>query len=121
MANTTSYRLINVEFSEDVAVVTFRGTNAMFDGEKVEKVAHELDDLLESGAAAKIVLDLGNIYFMSSTMLAELVRIHRRVHSKRGRLKLCAMRPAIDEAFKVSKFDKFFEIHPNAAAALKKF
>jgi anti-sigma B factor antagonist len=121
MANTASYRLINVRFADDVAVVTFRGTNAMFDGAKVENVARELFDLLEAGTTNKILLDLSTIYFMSSTMLAELVRMHRRVHAKRGRLILCAPRPAIEEAFRISKFDKFFEIHANASTALKKF
>lgn len=121
MANPDSYRLINVRIADDVAVVTFRGTNTMFEGERVEHVALELTDLLETGTTNKILLDLGNIYFMSSAMLAELVRMHRRVQAKKGRLRLCSPRPAIEEAFKVSKFDKFFEIYPNASTALKKF
>jgi anti-sigma B factor antagonist len=121
MANPASYRLINVRIDDDVAVVTFRGTNTMFDGERVDHVALELFDLLEAGTTKKILLDLGNIYFMSSAMLAQLVQMHRRVQAKRGRLRLCSPRPAIEQAFKISKFDKFFEIFPNASTALKKF
>ena len=121
MANLASYQSIDVRQADDVAVVTFRGTNSMFEGEKVETVARELFDLLDSGRANKLLLDLGNIYFMSSAMLAQLVRMHRQIQAKKGRLRLCAPRPAIQEAFKVSRFDKFFEIFPDSSAALKKF
>ena len=121
MANPAPYQSINVRVVDDVAVVTFRGTNSMFEGEKVEAVARELFDLLETGPASKLLLDLGNIYFMSSAMLAQLVRMHRQVQAKRGRLRLCSPRPAIQEAFRVSKFDRFFEIFPDASSALKKF
>ncbi len=121
MANPASYQSINVRVADDVAIVTFRGTNSMFEGEKVDIVARELFDLLETGSASKLLLDLGNIYFMSSAMLAQLVRMHRQIQSKRGRLRLCSPRPAIQEAFRVSRFDKFFEIFPDAPTALKKF
>jgi len=116
-----SYQLIHVRLEDDVAIITFRGANSMFEGEKVDHVAGELFDLLEIWPTNKILLDLGNIYFMSSAMLAQLVRIQRIMRTKKGRLRLCAPRPAIQEAFKVSKFDKFFEIFPDSASALKKF
>jgi anti-sigma B factor antagonist len=121
MTNPASYQSIYVRIIDDVAVITFRGTNAMFEGEKAQVVSRELFDLLESGAARKFVLDLANIYFMSSAMLAQLVRMQRRVQEKRGRLRLCCLRPAIMDAFKISRFDRYFEIFPDSTAALKKF
>lgn len=121
MANVASNQTIDVKQIENVAVITFRGANSMFEGEKVEAVARELFAFLESGKANKILLDLGNIYFMSSAMLAQLVRMQRQIQAKKGRLRLCSPRPAIQDAFKVSRFDKFFEIYPDAASALRKF
>ena len=58
---------------------------------------------------------------MSSAMLAHLVKIHRKIQAAKGRLRLCGMRPVILDAFKVSQFDKIFEIFPDEVAALKKF
>ena len=117
----TAFLLINARRDGDVAVVTFRGANAMFEGDKVENVTLELFDLIEVSPTKKFLLDLGNIYYMSSAMLAQLVRIQRAVQTKKGRLRLCSPRPAIQEAFRVSRFDKFFEIFRDVPSAMKKF
>ena len=54
-------------------------------------------------------------------MLAHLVKLHRKIQDAKGRIKLCGLRPVIMDAFKVSHFDKIFEIHPDEITALKKF
>ena len=50
-----------------------------------------------------------------------LVKLHRKIQATKGRLRLCGLRPVILDAFKVSQFDKIFEIFPDEASALKKF
>lgn len=117
----TAFHMINARLEGDVAIVTFRGTNSMFEGDKVENVTLELFDLIEVSPTKKFLLDLGNIYYMSSAMLAQLVRIQRAIQTKKGRLRLCSPRPAIQEAFKVSRFDKLFEIYQDVPLALKRF
>jgi anti-anti-sigma factor len=92
----------------------------MFEGDKVKGVADELFDLIESKGFTKLVLNLSNAYFVSSTMLAHLVKLHRRVQEIKGKLRLCCLRPVIQDAFQVSNFDKIFELFPDEASALKK-
>ncbi len=104
-----------------VAVVTFLDSIAMFEGDKVQAVGKELVDLAESRKEPRILLNLANAHFMSSAMLAHLVKLHRKVQAAKGRLRLCGLRPVIMDAFKVSHFDRIFEIFPDEAAALKKF
>ena len=54
-------------------------------------------------------------------MLAHLVKLHRRVQVAKGGIRLCCLRPVIMDAFKVSNFDRIFDIFPDEATALKKF
>lgn len=115
------YEFIRVRYLEGIAVVSFPETMSMFEGDKVQAVANELSDLVDSRKEPRILLNLSNAHFMSSAMLANLVKLHRKIQTARGRLRLCELRPVILDAFKVSRFDKIFEIFPDEASALKKF
>ena len=117
----SEYQCITVRFVGGVAVVSFVESMAMFEGDKVECVGKELADLVESRQEPRILLNLSNAHFMSSAMLAHLVKLHRKIQAAKGRLRLCGLRPVILEAFRVSRFDKIFEIFPDEVSALKKF
>jgi anti-anti-sigma factor len=115
------YQHITYKNVDGVAVVNFMETVAMFDGDKVREVGNELLDLVESKRFSKLVLNLSNARFVSSAMLAHLVKLHRKAQEVKGKIRLCCLRPVIMDAFKVSNFDKIFEIFPDETAALKKF
>ncbi len=115
------YQYITYKNVDGVAVVNFLETVSMFDGDKVRDVGNELMDLIDSKRYTKLLLNLTNARFVSSAMLAHLVKLHRRVQEVKGKIRLCCLRPVIMDAFRVSNFDKIFEIFPDEAAALKKF
>ena len=115
------YQFITYRNVDGVAVVNFMETVSMFDGDKVRDVGNELLDLVDSKRYTKLVLNLTNARFVSSAMLAHLVKLHRKVQEVKGKVRLCCLRPVIMDAFKVSNFDKIFEIYPDEASALKKF
>jgi anti-sigma B factor antagonist len=54
-------------------------------------------------------------------MLAHLVKLLNKVKEVKGKLRLCGLRPPVLDAFRVSNFDKIFEIFPDETSALKKF
>jgi anti-sigma B factor antagonist len=115
------YESIVVKYVDGIALVTFRDTVAMFEGDKVQAVGKELIDLVGSRKEPRVLLNLSNAHFISSAMLAHLVKLHRKVQEAKGRIRLCGLRPVIMDAFKVSHFDRIFEIFPDEAAAMKKF
>jgi anti-anti-sigma factor len=115
------YQFITYKNIDGVAVVNFMETVSMFDADKVRDVGNELLDLIDSKRYTKLVLNLTNARFVSSAMLAHLVKLHRKVQEVKGKLRLCCLRPVIMDAFRVSNFDKIFEIYPDEASALKKF
>jgi anti-anti-sigma factor len=115
------YQYITYKNVDQVAVVNFLETVSMFEGDKVKGVSDELLDLIESKRFTKLLLNLSNAHFVSSAMLAHLVKLHRKVQEAKGKMRLCCLRPVIQDAFRVSNFDKIFEIFPDEASALKKF
>jgi anti-sigma B factor antagonist len=115
------YQYITYKNVDQVAVVNFLETVSMFEGDKVKGVSEELIDLIESKRYNKMLLNLSNAHFVSSAMLAHLVKLHRKIQEAKGKMRLCCLRPVIMDAFKVSNFDKIFEIFPDEASALKKF
>jgi anti-sigma B factor antagonist len=117
----TDYQYITYKNVDGVAVVNFLETVSMFEGDKVTGVSNELIDLVESRRFTKILLNLSNAHYVSSAMLAHLVKLNRKIQEAKGKVRLCSLRPVIQDAFKVSNFDKIFEIFPDEAAALKKF
>jgi anti-anti-sigma factor len=119
--STSDYQYITYTNVDGVAVVNFLETVCMFEADKVQAVGRELIDLVESRRYTKLLLNLTNAHFISSAMLAHLVKLLRKVQEGKGRLRLCCLRPVIQDAFKVSNFDKIFEIFPDEASALKKF
>jgi anti-sigma B factor antagonist len=115
------YQYITYKNVDGVAVVNFMETVSMFDGDKVRDVGNELMDLVEAKKFNKLLLNLSNARFVSSAMLAHLVKMHRKVQEAKGKIRLCCLRPVIMDAFRVSNFDKIFEIFADEASALKKF
>jgi anti-anti-sigma factor len=116
-----AYKDLSVRFVDGVAVITFLESAAMIEGEKVDALAKELFDVIDTKKCSKVVLNLYNAGYMSSAMLAVLVRLHRKMQDVKGKVRLCALRPPVMDAFKVSQFDRLFEIHADEDAALKKF
>jgi anti-sigma B factor antagonist len=72
----------------------------------------ELCRLVESLPRARLVLDLANIRFATSSALGQLVALNRRVRSVGGRLVLSNLSPAVAEAIAVTHLDKVLEVCP---------
>ncbi len=120
-AGKPALRFVSVKDADGVAVITFLESASMIEGEKVESLSRELFDLIETKKYKKVLLNLYNAGYISSAMLAQLVRLHRKMQELRGKVRLCCLRPPVMDAFKVSQFDRLFEIFPDEPAAMKKF
>jgi anti-anti-sigma factor len=114
------YQYLAVKTVGGVAVITFLESAAMMEGDKVDELSKELFDVIDSKKYTKVLLNLYNAGYMSSAMLAVLVRLHRKMQELKGKVRLCALRPPVMDAFKVSQFDRLFEIYADEEAALKK-
>ncbi|WP_165224283.1 STAS domain-containing protein [Aquisphaera insulae] len=116
-----AFQFLSVKDVDGVAVISFLETASMVEGEKVDNLSKELFSLIEGKKYKKVLLNLYNAGYMSSAMLAQLVRLNRKMQELKGKVRLCCLRPPVMEAFKVSQFDRLFELFPDEPSALKKF
>jgi anti-anti-sigma factor len=87
----------------------------------IEKVGAELFELVEGKALTKIILTFAGVRFVSSSMLAQVVKLHKKLSKVKGRLRVCCLSPALQEVLRTSQLDKLLEVFPDEASALSKF
>ena len=79
LAGKPAFLFLTVKEVDGVAVITFLETASMIEADKVDSLAKELFGLIETKKYKKILLNLYNAGYMSSAMLAQLVRLHRKM------------------------------------------
>ncbi len=82
-------------------------------------VETELSTLLEAGRL-KLVLDFGELTYISSAGLRILLKTAKQVKALSGELILCSMKDFIKEVFDVSGFSGIMTITENCEKALDK-
>lgn len=69
----------------------------------------------------KVVLSFSGVRFVSSSMLAEVVRLQKNLVKAKSRLRVCGLEPAVRDVVRASQLDKLFEVFDDEASALAKF
>ena len=84
-----------------------------------DKVLSEavVDFLGERGV--RLVLDMGQVTYMNSTGIGELVRITAQANVQGGRLVLANPSTFVQGLLEATKLNKFFEVHPTVDDAVK--
>lgn len=70
------------------------------------------------GENKKLLLDLGQVSYMSSAGLRVLMIAAKGCRKQGGRMVLAALQPTIQEVFKIGRFDLVLEIFPTVGEAL---
>jgi anti-sigma B factor antagonist len=112
-----TYRRIKVTDSGKVSVVTFNDSK-IIDEAEIQEFGQELYDLVEREGKKKIVLNFGNVEFLSSAALGKLIGFDKRVKQNGAELILSNIRPEIYEVFAITKLTKLFVIKDDEADAL---
>jgi len=109
---------ISVEYAENATIVSFVD----------EKILEEMDiralqetimSVIESASGGmNMILDFGNVRFLSSAVLGLLIRVSKRIYERDGRLKLCNINPKIYEVFKITRLTKTFDIYNDVDSAV---
>jgi anti-sigma B factor antagonist len=104
---------------DGVTVVTFADTRLLADDVFAE--VGDLLRLIDGPGLARVLLNFREVRFMSSTFLAALMQLSRRVTAAKGRVKLCGIAPDLMNVFKITCFDRLFEIYGDEGTALDSF
>lgn len=84
----------------------------------IAELGKELNDLVEQADKPDLLVDFSEVEFLSSAALGLLTVLLKRVRQQNGRLRLCAIRAPILEAFRITNLDRVFEIYGDADEAL---
>ena len=120
MSVATRRQRITVEDVGDVAVVHFVDKKIL-DEQNIQMIGDDLFRLVDELGRRKILLNFGNVEFLSSAALGKLITMNRKVQAVRGKLVLCNIDPQIYEVFEITKLDRFFNIQKEEQAALQAF
>lgn len=77
-----------------------------------------LDETMDGGCF-RIVMDLGDVRFMSSTGLGQIMRTYRAVREHDGYLKVINPQPLISDLFSITKLNTLLDIYPSVEDALR--
>jgi anti-sigma B factor antagonist len=120
MSQPPRRRRLEVEDIGDVTVVNFVDRRIL-DEQNIQVIGEQLFSLVDEVGRRKILLNFGNVEFLSSAALGKLIALHKKLQAVGGRLILCNIDPEIYEVFEITRLDRFFNIQKEEQAALQAF
>lgn len=109
---------INKREADGITVVEMSGRLTL--GDATVQLRETMRGLLESGKK-KIVLNLGEVGYIDSSGLGELVSNFTTVKNQGGELKLASLTQKVNDLLTVTKLYTVFEVHNDEAAAIQSF
>lgn len=104
--------------ADAITVVDLSGRLTL--GDASAQLRDTLRGLIEGGAS-KIVLNLGEVAYIDSSGLGELVSGFTTVKNSGGELKLANLTQKVNDLLTVTKLYTVFEIHDNEKSAVDSF
>jgi anti-sigma B factor antagonist len=114
-AETPSPHGFRVESQEGITIVRFDDIQIGPDSRD------PLYGLVEDEGHTMIVLDLSDVWALTSLALGILANFQQKVEARGGRLRLCGLNPNVKQLFRMTKLDQIFDIHETAQEALRDF
>ena len=109
-----------VEDIGDVTVVNFVDKKIL-DEQNIQVIGEQLFSLVDELGRRKILLNFGNVEYLSSAALGKLITLNKKVNAVGGRLILCNIDQQIYEVFEITKLNKLFNIQKEEQTALQAF
>ena len=113
-------RRLEVEDIGDVTVVSFTDRKIL-DEQNIQVIGEQLFGLVDESGRKRLLLNFGNVEYMSSAALGKLITLNKKVQASGGKLVLCNIDPQIREVFEITKLDKLFLICGDEQEALRTF
>lgn len=115
-------RRIQTQLVNGTTVVTFVDRKLdKNDMAKIQELGDELYALVEQDGLTALVLDCQTVEFWSSSVLNKLIALDKKAKGKRGKVRLCNLKPEIQEMFVITRLNQLFDIRDTVADALAAF
>lgn len=111
---------LEVEDIGDVTVVNFIDKKIL-DEQNIQVIGEQLFRLVDDLGRTKLLLNFGNVEYLSSAALGKLITLNKKVNSASGKLILCNIAPNIFEVFEITKLNKILNIQKDEQGGLQAF
>src|ERR1043166_8909228 len=109
MTSQPRRRRLEVEDIGDVTVVNFTDRKIL-DEQNIQIIGEQLFSLVDELGRRKLLLNFGNVEYLSSAALGKLITLNKKLQSAGGKLVLCNIDPQIYEVFEITKLNKLLVI-----------
>lgn len=116
---STESQYIEVKHEGDISIVRVTEVDAL--SESFEEVADELLSVVENENCRKLIIDLGNVQYLHSMALGQLVKLEKSLIAVGGQLRLCNLQPTVKELFEITGLDSVLDIRQDETAAKSGF
>ena len=103
---------------DEIAVIDFSGSITL--GPNTATLRKMVRELVAKGHR-KILLNLGEVDYIDSAGLGELVSAHATVQNATGELKLVQPNNRVRDLIQITRLYTVFDVQPNEAAAIRSF
>lgn len=107
---------VSVGYARNATIVTFTDEKIL-EEKDIQALQDSIMSVVEQADRISLILDFGNVRYMSSAVLGLLIRISKRVYERDGQLRLCNINPKIHEIFKITRLTKTFDIYKDVESA----
>jgi anti-sigma B factor antagonist len=113
--NSSAEASIELEMRDDVAILHVSGQMREMGADALRE---ELDRLIEGGTY-RLIFDLGNVTFISSVGLGQLMRAYRNATSNEGYVRIVNPQPLVEEVFRFTKLHTLIGIFHTIEEAIQ--
>jgi anti-sigma B factor antagonist len=108
---------ISVEYRGNAVIVTLSDEKILED-EQIRSLRDSIMSVIEQAGRVNLIVDFRSVRFLSSAVLGLLIRVSKKIYEADGQLRLCHIRPRIQEIFKITRLTKIFDIYPDLDSAI---
>jgi anti-sigma B factor antagonist len=120
MSTDPIYHWMSVETIGDVTVVRLT-LPEIWDEKTAEQIGQQLYDLVEKQGRRQLILNFAQVRMMTSTMLAKLLILRKKIAAAGGRIALCETNPELHDVLDALKLPQLFTIYDEEEKALEDF
>ncbi len=120
MSTQGKRRRLETELVNDVMIVNFTDKRIL-DDENIRIIGEQLFGLVDDLGCKKILLNFGNVEYLSSAIGGKLITLNKKTGGIGGKLVMCGIDPTVYEVFEITRLNKLFNIHKDEQAALQQF
>jgi anti-anti-sigma factor len=107
-----------VEQVGEAIIVRFT-CSSLFEEETIRLIGKQLTGLAERESRPRLLLDFSQVNYFSSSLLALLIRLHKKTNSAGGRLALCGFNADLIDMFTVTQLHKMLNLFRGEQEALQ--